>query len=228
MKKYLIILAATLIAVSCGHKAEQRIVETYPNGEPMIVQMVKDSVVISETRYYENGNIHYQKHFTKDARREGLWEFNYPNGAKFATADYTKNDTVPDWMIYDHDGSPYYKDAYDSVRVLEIGAGDTPATIAYYQNHRQTHIQLYSNGSLRSMGELIDGKRNGIWTFYHMNGQKQTQATFVDGKEDGQYMVFHPNGVPLYIGHYNQGTRVGTWEYYDEDGTLIKKQDYDK
>lgn len=223
MKRLLIILAATLIAVSCGRKVEEKVIQTYPNGDPMIVQQVKDTIIVGETRYYENGEIQYQKHYSDNAVPEGTWNFNYPNGKTFATADYS-NPSAPTWMIYDHDGAPYYKDEFDSMKVMELGIFETPATLVYYKDHYQTELQFFSNGLLRCMGTWLDNQRDGLWTYYHPTGQKQTEATFKNGLRDGQYTVYYENGIPLYIGHYNMDTPCGTWEYYDPDGELIKTE----
>lgn len=228
MRKILIILAATLVAISCNRGLEHKVVATYPDGKTMIMQDIRDSVVVGETRYYKNGNIHYQKHYDKSGKAEGEWVFNYPSGERFATASHSAKDDEIQWMIYDRDGAPYYKDDYDSIRVLEIGVGETPATIAYFKGHRETLLQFYSNGTLRSMGDLVEGYRDGVWTFYHMNGQKQTEATFIKGREEGQYTVYYENGVPLYIGHYRNGDRIGIWEFYDDEGNLVQKKEYTK
>lgn len=213
-----------MIAVSCGHKLEQKVVETYPNGDPMVVQEIVDSMVVAETRYYENGNVQYTKHYDKNANPDGQWEFNYPTGTPFATCDFTQKADAPQWMIYDRDGAPYYKDDFDSMKVVELGIFDTPATLVYYKDRIQTELQFFSNGLLRCMGTWADSKRDGIWTYYHPTGQKQTEANFKSGLRDGQYTVYYETGIPMYIGQYKMDQPTGTWEFYDADGGLIKTE----
>lgn len=130
------------------------------------------------------------------------------------------------WMITDSNGREPVED-YDSMRVTELGDDGHPKTVCYYKGNHQIWLQYYSQMSLRSRGEMIDGQREGPWVFYFPNGKVQVEATFVGGREDGNYRVYRDNGVPIYIGTYRNGARTGTWEVYDEEGNLVEKKKYD-
>ena len=95
-----------------------------------------------------------------------------------------------------------------------------------YDSMRVTEVSPYSTMQLRSEGDIVGGKREGRWVFYHANGNIQTEATFVGGLEEGPYRVFRENGVPYYIGSYHEGVRTGKWEIYDEMGQLVTTQEY--
>ena len=130
------------------------------------------------------------------------------------------------WVITGEDGLEPVQN-YDSMRVTEVGTDGHPKTVCYYKGDRQVWLQYYTGMSLRSKGEMADGKREGPWVFYYPDGKVQVEANFVDGREDGTYNVYRDNGVPLYIGHYTAGARTGTWEVYDEEGNLVEKKSYD-
>lgn len=226
MKKLFLIIAAALCLVSC-HRTETKTIQAYDDGSPMLQQELQDSILTAETKYYENGKVQYSKHFDKNGKPNGVWTYNYPTGVKFAEATFSNENARPQWMIYNRDGEPYYQEQYDSLAVLEMGEFETPATIAYYKDNTILEFQFYSNGNLRSHGNLVDGKRQGVWIFYHPNGQKQTEADFLDGRENGYYTVYRETGVPFYRGQYANGQRIGTWEIYNEDATLHSTQNYD-
>lgn len=87
-------------------------------------------------------------------------------------------------------------------------------------------LQFYSNCILRSMGKVVDGKKEGKWVFYHDSGVPQTEATFIHGLEHGPYTVYRREGIPYYRGFYQEGRRIGKWEFYNEDGTIAHTQEF--
>lgn len=147
----------------------------------------------------------------------------------FAAADGSVTATVKkgEWKIVDAQGREPMEQ-YDSMRVIEVGVDGHPVTVAYFKGSEQLWLQYYSTMQLRSRGLVKDGLREGRWVFYHPNGLVQTECTFVNGLEDGSYRVFRDNGAPYYVGRYEKGRRVGTWEAYDQEGNLAGTQNYDE
>lgn len=129
------------------------------------------------------------------------------------------------WQFLDATGNPYIKGC-DSLRVIERGPEGHPMTVCFHVGQQQLWLQFYSNMQLRSQGAVVNGQREGRWTFYFPNGSPQAESTFAGGLEEGPYKVFRENGVPYYIGLYHEGARTGTWEIYNPDGTLVTTQDY--
>ena len=148
-------------------------------------------------------------------------EFKAADGSVCAVHD-ERSDS---WTIMGPDGREVVT-GYDSMRVAEVSEDGHPMTVIYYTGNRQTVLQYFSSMALRCRGELVDGLREGLWQFYYENGNLQSEATFVAGRESGEKRVFRENGVPYYIGHYDNGVRVGTWEAYDPDGGLVEKREY--
>jgi antitoxin component YwqK of YwqJK toxin-antitoxin module len=104
----------------------------------------------------------------------------------------------------------------------------TPSTVSFYSGNNQDVVQFYSNYTVRSTERLSSNMRQGKVYFYFPNGKIQVEANFADGLENGPYIVYHENGVPYYQGVYEQGKRVGIWEFYDKEGNLIEQKDYSK
>lgn len=179
-----------------------------------------------ELAVYPDGTQHVTVH-------KNHWTFYYPSGELFAEADITEAQPMGiNWKFYNTKGEDYFKMAYDSVRVMEFGQMQTPATVNVYTTKNGVNAileyQFFSEGSLRSYGELINNKREGKWSFYHPNGQLQTEAIFQDGIENGVYVVYRETGIPYYRGLYINGKRAGIWEIYDEDANLVTTQNYDR
>ena len=233
MKRIIIILTATLLLNACGHVREE-IIQTYPNGNPLLVFLVKgdkkDPTRVGERMYYESGQLQFEKHFTgKPEVPTGTWNYYFDNGQLFATADFTKkHDYGSNWSFYNRNGGAYYDGKLDSVYVTDLGMFGTPSTVVFCSGKNKDVIQFYSNYTVRSTERLVNEARSGKVFFYFPNGNPQVEANFVNGLEDGPYIVYRENGIPYYQGNYEQGKRVGIWEFYDEKGELSNTIDYSK
>ena len=79
----------------------------------------------------------------------------------------------------------------------------------------------------RMEGELRDGIRHGTWTSYHANGIIRSRRTYEHGVEMGGTEVYHENGMTYYSGQYHAGNPVGTWNFFDPMGELIRVVEHD-
>jgi len=77
-----------------------------------------------------------------------------------------------------------------------------------------------------STGILIEGKREGIWRWYHTNGQLITKAEFKNGIRNGFFEDYFYNGQMGAQGDYKNGVRHGHWKFYGQDGSLRVSQRY--
>lgn len=87
------------------------------------------------------------------------------------------------------------------------------------------HELLYPNGKLKSTGTISNGKKEGLWSFYHEDGRKWSECNFQAGESHGKVVSYHPNGQVNYIGYFTGGEKSGKWQFYDLDGKLIKEVD---
>ena len=231
MKKTAVILIAIVMLSACSRVREE-VIQTYPNGNPMLVFLVKgdkkDPTRVGERMYYENGQLQFEKHFSgRPEQPTGTWNYFFDNGQLFATADFsTRHDYGSNWKFYNRNGGNYYDGKLDSVYVTDLGMFGTPSTVVFCSGIHQDVIQFYSNYTVRSTERLTDGMRSGRVFFYFPNGNPQVEAHFVKGLEEGPYIVYRENGIPYYQGNYTEGKRTGIWEFYDEKGNLTRTIDY--
>lgn len=235
MKKFFLLfkpfaLIALLICV-CGCGREE-VIQTYPNGKPMLVFQVKGSkknpTRVGEKMYYENGQLQFEKKFLgKPEIPDGEWKYYWDNGQLFASADFSKrHDFGSNWKFFNRNGGPYYDSQLDSVYVSDMGMFGTPATVNFCSGRNVDVVQFYSNYTVRSTERLTDNMRQGRVFFYFPNGKPQVEANFVNGLEEGPYIVYQQSGIPFYQGHCHEGKRVGVWEFYDPEGNLAQTTDY--
>ena len=71
-------------------------------------------------------------------------------------------------------------------------------------------------------GRVVNGKREGRWTFWYENGQLLSRINHKNGKREGLYERYYENGTLRYRGHYKNGISVGKSEFFHPDGTINK------
>ena len=226
-----VLSVCVLVLASGCDRSYEKTVESWPDGTPHVVHILKGKkkgVKIGEKRYYENGQLQCEKHYDATTlAKSGLWKFYFDNGELFAEGKFDASHPMgKDWIFAMKDGERYNSSDIDSVRVLEFGEAEVPATILFHKGDSVVMRQFYSIGALRSEGMLVGNQREGSWRFYFSNGMPQTEATFVHGREEGTYTVYRETGTPYYRGQYHDGRRVGKWEVYDNEANLIATQDY--
>ena len=51
-----------------------------------------------------------------------------------------------------------------------------------------------------NLGEIKNGKKDGLWTYYYENGIKRVEGTYKDGKPDGIWTFWENNGLDKFEG----------------------------
>ncbi|MEQ8910532.1 MAG: hypothetical protein RIC95_15155 [Vicingaceae bacterium] len=88
--------------------------------------------------------------------------------------------------------------------------------------------ERYPNGRLKLEGELLNGERNGIWTFYYENGMKWSEGKYRSGIRDGFSVVYYENGKKKLAGEYENDLRIGKWKVWNDDGSLAAEVNMDE
>ena len=76
--------------------------------------------------------------------------------------------------------------------------------------------EMYDNGQIKDLGQVKDGKADGLYTRWYENGQKKWEQTFKDGKP-WTAVGWKPNGEKCPVTNIVDGNGVLVW--YDDDGT---------
>jgi antitoxin component YwqK of YwqJK toxin-antitoxin module len=87
---------------------------------------------------------------------------------------------------------------------------------------------FYPDSTIKVMGTIVNGKREGVWTAYHPNGIIQSENEYSNGVLNGKCMAKKPNGQMIYIGYYFNGKYDGQWLYFNNEGEIEKEVYYSK
>ena len=84
----------------------------------------------------------------------------------------------------------------------------------------------HENGQKMREGTLKDSKPHGLLTEWHENGQKATEVTFKDGEYDGLWTEWYKNGQKRSEGAFKDGERDGLWTNWHPNGQRKSKAVY--
>ena len=74
-------------------------------------------------------------------------------------------------------------------------------------------LKIPSSAYKKEEGYFIDGKKDGIWTWWDENGQITSEKYYKDGKETVVKTKYHENGQILALVYYKNNITVGKTKY---------------
>ena len=89
--------------------------------------------------------------------------------------------------------------------------------------------QIYGrgyNGIIFTKGEIIEGKKEGLWKEWYSTDKQFFEGHFLNGLGDGTHIWWHPNGEMLAKGNYFEGKRHGLFKKWYETGSIHQKLNY--
>ena len=87
--------------------------------------------------------------------------------------------------------------------------------------------EFYEDGTKFCEGEYADGKRDGVWKFWHPNGLLAKEGIYRESQPKGKWVLYQEDGNVSVEENYRNGQADGRWLYYHDDGkTLIKQEEY--
>lgn len=86
--------------------------------------------------------------------------------------------------------------------------------IEYYPGKKQIKFHGFVND---------DEQREGKWIFYGENGEELSVSYYKNGEKNGHSIVKYPDGRLRYVGEYENGKKIGKWDFYSEDGVKTTK-----
>ena len=92
---------------------------------------------------------------------------------------------------------------------------------------KKDYQEFYPTGELKIHGDYDENEaRQGLWISYYENGKKWSESNYSHGVKAGHSITFFPNGRVRYVGEYANDKQVGNWTFYDEDGKVVKEENY--
>lgn len=108
---------------------------------------------------------------------------------------------------------------------------------------------FYPNGNLSSVGNYVNGEKQGLWLWYHYNGMMSDSSFYEGGKVRGTSISWHNNGymsdsavytsdgkavyvswfddgTPSGAGRFDNGKREGVWQYFHKNGNNAAIEKY--
>jgi antitoxin component YwqK of YwqJK toxin-antitoxin module len=190
----------------------------------------------------------------KNGYKEGKWIYYSCDGTKFIEGEYKKGLKTGIWKNYKNcnnlftfsylDELSFISDYFNiSIPIvfesLEY-TDDIPSdTISYYDISKELLFKAsnnsgniyYANNQIFKEGSV----EQGYLKIYYDNGQLKSSITFDKNNQGGWILsqrtgpstTFYKNGNLKSKGIFKDGNGIGEWEYYDENGKLIRKGDWD-
>ena len=81
-------------------------------------------------------------------------------------------------------------------------------------------VETYENGNIRNITfhkETQTGIEKVKYEAYHYTGRKASEGTYLNGKEDGLWTYWYENGQKRWEGTVKNGKRKGLWTYWYEN-----------
>lgn len=182
------------------------------------------SIVGDYVRLYPNGQMERQGRYF-NGERSGLWTHWYENGQKHLESLYTNGKLDGMSKTWLEDGSLSSEIFAEDGKVLILNSINRKDGKASYW------MEFYKNGQAMQSGNMLEGKREGFWTFWDNKGRQEAIGYFQGGKRHGLWQTFWPQQqstiknttyntitVKRSEGEYKLGKKIGTWKYWDEDG----------
>jgi len=70
-------------------------------------------------------------------------------------------------------------------------------------------VVSYVSGKVEFEGDVKNGLKEGIWSYYYPTGQKKMEGQFSDGLKEGTWTFWKENGQPELTEVYKMGKRLG-------------------
>ncbi len=95
------------------------------------------------------------------------------------------------------------------------------------QGRRQGHwIRTDKDGTKIYEGDFKDGLETGTFTYYYADGTVRIRNTYTEPGVRCNHEAYDERGHLLARGQYDRRNRDGKWQFYAEDGRLVKEATY--
>ena len=84
----------------------------------------------------------------------------------------------------------------------------------------------HENGQLKTIGQIIKGKKNGLWEKYYSNGRQKSIGHYKMGIKEGHWKYYFLNSNLKEEEFYRNGKKHGLWKSFDPQGSLLKTESY--
>lgn len=199
------------------------------------IAKVKDGVVDGELlTYHENGQLDSQ-HTLVNGLHEGEFREFHENGSLEYLIDYKTGEAHGRYQRYDENG--------ELQEIAWFTDGKMDGETRYYDGEYLLEVVNYKNGildgpheryfpqttQLSRKGQYKDGLFFGVWEVFSESGESVvSRGLKYVGSSVGETPAarFYPSGQVRESGMRRDGSKVGTWYYYDEEGAVTGTREF--
>jgi uncharacterized protein len=69
--------------------------------------------------------------------------------------------------------------------------------------------------------------KEGPWIQYFTDGTIKMKTAYLHDQIEGLYLIYGLKGNVEVSGSYLHSNKTGTWVYFNDDGVLLKKEEYE-
>ena len=108
--------------------------------------------------------------------------------------------------------------------------GDQKFVLGLVVNGRKEGLWTfwYKNGRKREEGIFKEGKEVGVWKRWHDNGKMKSKRTIKFGKGEGLWTWWYYNGKKESKGTFKNGKKEGKWTFWYENGIKTKEGTFEE
>lgn len=154
------------------------------------------------------GKVLVEGHY-RSGKKHGAWVEKTAAGAWILASEYTHGKLSGEYRKY-LQGKLAVKAHY--------GAGKQAG-------QRQGEYLEYVGDTVTLRGQFVAAEKDGIWSTFDEAGAPTTSATWDAGRLEGAWQSF-ASGKLAVSGNYHNGMRVGTWQWFDGNGTIVREAIY--
>jgi antitoxin component YwqK of YwqJK toxin-antitoxin module len=185
MKKLIIALSVLVIS---GAAMAQTKTTFYPNGQKQAegTLLNADATVLSKD--FESLPKETQMQKMQNCVKDGKWTMWYENGATYSEQFYKNGLMTGVWKNYQPDGSVADIIDFENGKASYFhknGKVQSEGKISGQMGQEGKWILYYENGQVNAEGNYINGKKDGVWTWYDVKGKKTDEQTYQNGTISG-------------------------------------------
>ena len=89
---------------------------------------------------------------------------------------------------------------------------------------KMRNLPDYKPDGIIEEGIFKSSRKQGLWKKYYSDGTLKSEIQYVNGRPLGEFKTFHPNGQVEEQGNWKGRVYTGGFERYYEDGTIAQKK----
>jgi len=171
----------------------------------------RDGVPDGEFRYYyPDGKLKTVSMVSNQGKRAVTVSY-FQNGRKMAAGNYLDERKDSTWQFFsESNGTLVSQETYQAGLINGLSR------------------VFYPDGGVSELHYYKSGIRDGLWEQYYLDGKLKLRGAYKGGEKQGLFKTFYNSGRLMMEGRYSHGHQDGVWIYYDEKGTVSKKEVYEK